>query len=93
MFMKKKNQYHSKELMNLLNKYKSKGVSYLDALVELHLTLNIEFEEFIEMLPDSIIRQIKSEFKEKKYHIKDLDCSENETQNENNILKFLTLKK
>lgn len=91
--MKKKNQYHSKELMNLLNKYKSKGVSYLDALVELHLTLNIEFEEFIEMLPDSVIRQIKNEFKERKYHIKDSDCSENETQSENNILKFLTLKK
>jgi len=90
--MKKKNTYYSNELMILLNKYKTKGVSYLDALVELHDVLEMEFEELIELLPDSIIKNVKKEFLKRNYRIKDVDSHQEENKN-TNILNFLVLKK
>lgn len=65
--MKKKRVFEPNEQLLLkLYDFKNKGVSYVDALIELHHELDIEMEDFMEMLPDNIINEIKIEFVQKR---------------------------
>jgi len=45
---------------------RSKKVSYVDAIIEISDTNNIDMDDLVEMLPDDMIEEIKIEFYKRK---------------------------
>ena len=95
--MKKKQIYYSTSLVSQLREFYKKGISYIDALVEIQLKTDIEFEELVEMLPEYMVNLIKEEFINKKFRV-DLNITDSKLKKkmENrsvDITKLLNLKK
>lgn len=79
------------QLIERLYEFKRNGVSYIDALTELHETLNIEMEDLIEMVPNEILHEIKVEFVQKRMIRDDGDLNQEVDIRKrlNNIMDFL----
>ena len=63
---KKKEKIIDYELIKMLNDYKNRGLSYIDALVDIQEKYEVDAEDLVDVLPDEIIEDIKIEFANKK---------------------------
>lgn len=88
---KKRVVEENNQLIERLYEFKRNGVSYIDALTELHETLNIEMEDLIEMVPNEILHEIKVEFVQKRMIRDDGDLNQEVDIRKrlNNIMDFL----
>jgi len=63
---KKKEKIINYELIKMLNDYKDRGLSYIDALVDIQEKYEVDADDLVDVLPDEIIEDIKIEFANKK---------------------------
>lgn len=63
---KKKEKVINYDLIKKLDEYKERNIEYIDALVEIQETYNLDMEDLVEMLPDDIIEHIKLQFAKRK---------------------------
>jgi hypothetical protein len=63
---KKKEKIIDYELIKMLNDYKDRGLSYIDALVDIQEKYEVDADDLVDVLPDEIIEDIKIEFANKK---------------------------
>jgi RNAse (barnase) inhibitor barstar len=63
---KKKEKIIDYELIKMLNDYKDRGLSYIDALVDIQENYEVDADDLVDVLPDEIIEDIKIEFANKK---------------------------